>query len=84
MVPHLGGKVIPIQASWSKIHGSWESLASALTTTIRCQKEDYAEVCTTLKKLYGTDSVNKDLTEPIRDYIKERQVENAGIKPATS
>jgi hypothetical protein len=69
MANHLQGKLIQVQASWSKIHGSPESYKSAYATTLLCKKEDYPEVCGTLFKLYGTDAANKDLTWPLLQFF---------------
>ena len=69
MANHLQGKLIQVQASWSKQNGSPESHKSAYATNLRCKKEDYPEVWETLLKLYGTDTANKDLTQPLLRFF---------------
>ena len=57
MAPLLGGKEIPLQVNWPKIHGSTESAPSVYATTIQIKRYDYATVS---EKLYGNDTANKD------------------------
>ena len=50
---HTKNKEIPIQVSWSKIHGSSEISPSEFATAICSKKEDCAEAC-----LYSTDKTS--------------------------
>ena len=62
-------KELPLQLSWSNIHGSSEKSPSVYATTIRNKKEDYTEACDVLTKLYGPDTANKDWTRPLLRFI---------------
>jgi hypothetical protein len=67
---HTKNKEIPIQVSWSKIHGSSETSLMAFATTVLSKKEDYAKACSALtNQLYGTDIANKDWTRPLLRFI---------------
>ena len=50
---HSKNKEIPIQVTWSKIHGSSEISPSEFATAICSKKEDCAEAC-----LYSTDKTS--------------------------
>lgn len=66
---HTKNKELPLQLSWSKIHGSSEKSPSVYATTICTKKEDYTEACEVLTKLYGPDTANKDWTRPLLRFI---------------
>ena len=51
---HTKNKELPLQLSWSKIHGSSEKSPSVYATTIRTKKEDYTEARDVLTKLFGS------------------------------
>ena len=48
---HTKNKELPLQLSWSKIHGSSEKSPSVYATTIRTKKEDYTEARDVLTRL---------------------------------
>ena len=51
---HTKNKELPLQLSWSKIHGSSEKSPLVYATTIRTKKEDYTEARDVLTKLFGS------------------------------
>ena len=57
---HTKNKELPLQPSWSKVHGSLEKSPSVYATTIRIKKEYSTEACKVLTKLYVLDTANKD------------------------
>ena len=66
---HTKDQEIPIQVSWSKIHGLSDTFPLVFATTIHTKKEDYTKACEALMTLYGTDIPNKDWTRPLLRFI---------------
>ena len=65
---HIQGRIIKLKVSWSKIHGATEQ-ESVSVNLIRCQKEDYEDICKALQVIYGKDSANQDYTCPQMKFI---------------